>query len=77
MANYQAALRSVTYQNTSENPSTLNRTVTITASDGVLVSAPSTRQIAVTSVNDPPVNVVPGAQSTNEDSPAGVFVYRR
>ena len=69
VANYQLALRSVTYQNTSEQPSTTTRTVTISASDGVLLSSPSTRMIAVTSVNDPPVNVVPGAQSTNEDSP--------
>ena len=53
-ANYQLAVRSVTYQNTSENPSTATRTVTITANDGVLVSAPATRQIAVTSVNDVP-----------------------
>src|SRR5262249_53618547 len=69
VTNYQAALRSVTYQNTSENPSTASRAATITATDGVLVSAPSTRLISVTSVNDPPANVVPGAQTTNEDTP--------
>ena len=70
VASYQAAVRSVTYQNTSENPSTAARSVTIVVSDGVLSSAPATRQITVTSVNDPPVNTAPpGTQSTSEDTP--------
>ena len=69
VANYQSALCSVTYQNTSENPSTASRAVTVTASDGVLVSAPSTRLIAVTPVDDPPINTAPSAQSVNEDTP--------
>ena len=34
LANYQAALRSVTYQNTSDNPSTATRTVSFTVNDG-------------------------------------------
>jgi Domain of unknown function (DUF4347)/Bacterial Ig domain/Beta-propeller repeat/Bacterial cadherin-like domain len=68
VANYQAAVRSVTYQNTSDRPSTAARTVSITVSDGVLSSAAATRQINVTSVNDPPVNTVPGAQTTAEDT---------
>ena len=67
-ANYQAALRSVTYQNTSEKPSTATRTVTFTVNDGVYSSAPVTRQIAVTSVNDAPVNTVPGSQTGTEDT---------
>ena len=54
-SNYQAALRSVTYQNTSEKPSTATRTVSFTASDGVYNSATCRRrQITVTSVNDAP-----------------------
>ena len=69
VANYQTALRSVTYQDTSEKPNTASRSVTITASDGVFVSSPATRSIAVTSVNDAPVNNAPGTQSTLEDSP--------
>ena len=68
VANYQLAVRSVTYQNTSENPSTATRTVTITANDGVLVSAPATRQIAVTSVNDAPALVAPGAYAASEQT---------
>src|SRR5205814_9940368 len=35
VANYQAALRSVTYVNTSDNPSTATRTVSFLVNDGV------------------------------------------
>ena len=63
VANYQAALRSITYTNSSETPVTTARTVTFVANDGALNSTVASRQIAVTAVNDPPVNVVPGTQS--------------
>ena len=54
VANYQAALRSVTYRNTSENPSEAVRTVSFQVSDGALESNVATRDIAVTAVDDPP-----------------------
>jgi hypothetical protein len=57
LADYQAALRSVTYKNTSENPSTAVRTVSFTADDGGAqnhASNSQTRQISVTAVNDAP-----------------------
>jgi hypothetical protein len=69
LANYQAALRSVTYQNTSERPATGARTVTVKVRDAVFESVPVSWQIGVTSVNDAPVNVVPGAQAGSEDTP--------
>jgi VCBS repeat-containing protein len=53
--NYETALRSVTYRNTSENPSTTARTVSFTVNDGTLNSVAATRQVNVVSVNDPPV----------------------
>src|SRR6185295_8620289 len=53
LANYQTALRSVTYVNTSENPSAANRTVTFTVNDGALTGS-ATRTISVTPVNDAP-----------------------
>jgi hypothetical protein len=54
-ANYQAALRAVTYQNGSENPSTLSRTVTFSATDTPGGATGSdTRTISVTAVDDPP-----------------------
>lgn len=56
VANYQTAIRSVTYVNTSENPSNLPRTLTIIASDGITNSVPTITQIInVVPVNDPPV----------------------
>ncbi len=54
-ANYQAALRSVTYTNTSEAPNIATRTVSFTVSDGALSSNVATRDIAITAVNDAPV----------------------
>ncbi|MBK6744802.1 MAG: cadherin domain-containing protein [Hydrogenophilales bacterium] len=54
VAAYQTALRSVSYQNTSEDPGILVRTVEFIVSDGVLDSAPATRQVQVVSVNDAP-----------------------
>ncbi|RZI84403.1 MAG: DUF4347 domain-containing protein, partial [Rubrivivax sp.] len=66
-ANYQAALRTVKYQNTSDNPGT-SKTVTFAATDGS-VTGSGTRGIAVTAVNDGPVNTVPAGQNVNEDTP--------
>jgi hypothetical protein len=54
LANYQLALQSVKYENSSENPSTLTRTMTFTVSDGMADSNAVTRDIAINAVNDPP-----------------------
>ncbi len=48
--NYQAALRAVTYHNTSDNPSTQARTVQFVGNDGLAISAPVTRSITVNAV---------------------------
>ena len=69
VANYQAALRSVRYNNTSENPSTLTRTVSWIVNDGALPSTAATSTINVTAVNDAPVNTVPGPQGTAQNTP--------
>jgi hypothetical protein len=58
LAQYQTALRSITYTNTSEAPTTANRTLSLVVNDGGATnsnSAPVTRTITVTAVNDPPV----------------------
>ncbi len=55
VAQYQAALRSITYTNSSETPSTLTRTVSFTVNDGSANSNTQTRDINVTAVNDAPV----------------------
>jgi VCBS repeat-containing protein len=56
-AAYQAALRDVTYRNSSENPSTAARTVTFTVTDDTARSGSDTKGITVTAVDDPPVAV--------------------
>ncbi|UGY06314.1 beta strand repeat-containing protein [Bradyrhizobium quebecense] len=73
VANYQAALASVTYFNTSDNPSGLARTVTITANDGTLDSTPVTDTINVTPVNDPPVVTAGHALNYTENQVATAF----
>ncbi len=71
-AAYQAALRDVTYVNTSEGPSTLARTVTFTVTDETALSDSATRGITVAAVNDPP-NAVDDSGTTDEDTPLAVI----
>jgi hypothetical protein len=70
LAQYAAALQSVTYQNTSDDPTTAARTVTFQVNDGTANSNTQTSSISVTATNDAPVNNVPvNPQSVNEDTP--------
>ncbi len=63
LANYEAALESVTYENTNtDNPNTANRTITWVVNDGSLNSAGVTSTITVAGVNDAPA--VAGAAGT-------------
>ena len=55
LANYVAALRSVTYTNTSTNPSIASRTVSFLVNDGDVDSAARTRSITIIPVNVAPV----------------------
>jgi len=55
VADYATALRSVTYVNTSDDPSIAARTVEFVVNDGALDSAPVVRQIQVVAFNDLPV----------------------
>ena len=57
MAAYQAALRDVTYRNSSENPSTAARTVTFTVTDETSRSGSDSKGLTVSAVDDPPVAV--------------------
>ncbi len=65
LANYQTALRSVMYNNTSDNPSTSARTVSWTVNDGSLPSNTATSTINVTPVNDAPSVTSLGMTVTN------------
>ncbi len=53
VADYQAALRSVTFASTSDDPGTA-RTLSYVATDGMTASQPATVAIAITPVNDAP-----------------------
>jgi hypothetical protein len=71
LANYQAALRSVQYNNTSENPVITARTISFTVSDGTDPGNTVTRNVTVASVNDIPIidNIPVTALNFIEDSP--------
>jgi hypothetical protein len=55
MAQWQAALRAVVYDNSSQNPSTTQRVITITVSDAQGAGAPATTTVTVQALNDAPV----------------------
>jgi hypothetical protein len=76
VANYQAALRSITYSNSNnDNPSTTSRTVTFRVNDGTANSNEVSRSIAVTAVNDAPVlsDIETTALSYTEEQPAVII----
>ena len=54
VAQWQAALRAVKYDNTSQTPSTVTRTVDVAVSDGNSTSAVAQRQVIVVSLDDSP-----------------------
>ena len=54
LINYQAALQSVTYSNSSTNPNVTPRTVQFSVTDGAAVSNIATRSLQVTATNSPP-----------------------
>jgi hypothetical protein len=73
LANYQTVLRKVTYNNTSQNPNTTNRTVSFQVNDGAAASNVPTRTVSVTAVNDAPVVTTSvGTSAFVEDAPAVV-----
>ena len=61
VANYQAALQSITFYNSSDQPSLLTRTVQWTVNDGVTDSVSVTRNIVMNAVNDTPSVSGPGS----------------
>ena len=73
VANYQAALRTVAYQNTSENPSTTTRRVSFKVNDGSADSSALTRNVTLTPVNDPPTLSSIAEQMINEDTATGLL----
>jgi|GEM_PF-2292741 len=70
LANYQLAFRSVMYLNSSNNPSTADRTVTWIGTDGSDASLPVTSTITAAATNDGPVITAGGTLAYTEGSPA-------
>lgn len=67
LAEWEAALRAVTYSNTSEDPNVATRTISFVISDGTDDSAPATKSVAVVAVNNAPVVTVPASITVTED----------
>jgi hypothetical protein len=74
VANYQAALRNVTYSNTSNNPSPLSRTISFRVNDGVLNSDVATQIVNITPVNDAPVLVGSGGSISYTEKDSAIVI---
>ncbi|PKR47974.1 DUF4347 domain-containing protein, partial [Thalassospira marina] len=57
VAEWQDAIRSITYSNSSDAPSEADRTVSISVNDGTADSNTATKTVTVTAVNDAPSSV--------------------
>ena len=76
VADYEAALRSVTYENASATPSGATRTVSFQADDGAAtdnLSDAVTRDVEITVANAPVVTTTAGTTSYTIGDPAGVL----
>ncbi|MBD2092918.1 calcium-binding protein [Microcoleus sp. FACHB-1515] len=71
---YETLLRSITYRNTSANPSATPRSIEFVVSDGALSSQPQTRTITLTTTNSPPVLTASAATSSYRENAAGVAI---
>ena len=67
-AAYQAASDQIVYSNSSDNPSTDDRIITVVVNDGIDDSNTATAVVTVAAVNDPPV-AQDGSASGSEDTP--------
>jgi hypothetical protein len=72
VATYQTCLRSLTYDNSDQDPNTTARAIYFVASDGTTSSFGATKTVTVTAVDDPPV-AVDDAATVLEDAAATVI----
>jgi hypothetical protein len=73
VANYQLILRSLTYRNTSDNPTTTNRLIRVIARDGTNSSTAVTSTVTITAVNDAPTISLSGSLNYTENAAATVI----
>jgi hypothetical protein len=69
-AQWQAALRAVTYVNTSDNPTTNPRNITFTINDGTSNSESLASTVNITAADDLPILTVGGTANFNENGAA-------
>ncbi|MBN2615960.1 MAG: VCBS repeat-containing protein, partial [Bacteroidales bacterium] len=75
VAQWQAALRAVKYNNTGQDPSSSTRTVSFVVNDGTVNSTAVTRQISVTPVNDPPTLTATASNPTFTEGGSAVTLF--
>ncbi|MCP5090473.1 MAG: hypothetical protein GY949_06095, partial [Gammaproteobacteria bacterium] len=75
VAEFQAALRTVTFYNGSDMPSELNRTISFYFDDGVDSSNVSTKTVQVTAVNDAPTVSATATNPTHKEGDAVVDLF--
>jgi hypothetical protein len=73
-ANYQTALRSVTYSNSSNSPNTTSRTISFVVNDGTDNSVAATKTVSVTAVNDTPADIALNTNTLNQSDTNGTVV---
>ena len=66
-AAYQTALQQIRYSSSSDDISTTSRTISVTVNDGAAASNTAIATVAITAVNDAPVNTLPGSFTVAED----------
>lgn len=81
IADYQATLRSITYENTVTEPTATMRTLSVIVDDGSLSSTSFERDIMLSTTNDPPIVVDASGSpidtvrfTINEDEPANLCI---
>src|SRR5690606_1300669 len=74
LAQWQAALRAISYVNTSETPNAADRTISFEVYDGDGASSTATRAVSVTAVNDAPVVITgPASVYVEEDVASSIW----
>jgi large repetitive protein len=67
-ASYAAALQTITFRNTTDRPSTVDRTITVGFTNGTFTSNNAVTTIRVFDINDTPTIAAPASYSGTEDT---------
>ncbi len=74
VAQWQSAMRSITYLNTADKLFTSTRTISLTVNDGSSTSAIATKQITITPANDSPTDIRLTASTVTENVTANTTI---